>query len=124
VPVVLRSLQLHQGRFLIELEGCSNRTAAESWRGAVVHVRQADLAPLGADVHYQRDVIGLRVQTEDGETIGRVERILPSRAHDLYEVRDTQGRSFLLPASKAFVRAIDLEAGVMTVRLVPGLRPD
>jgi 16S rRNA processing protein RimM len=122
-PVRVASLQIHQGRVLMGLEGVARREQAEELRDTVLFVLESDLAPLAVGEHYRDQVIGLAVRTEDGETVGRIERILPSAAHDLFEVRQADGSSFLLPASKAFVLALDPEGGTVTVRLIPGLRP-
>ncbi|MEX0788701.1 MAG: ribosome maturation factor RimM [Anaerolineales bacterium] len=122
-PAKVESLQIHQGRVLMGLEGCASREGAEALRETVVSVLESDLAPLASGEHYREDVVGLAVKTEDGEMVGRIERILPSAAHDLFEVRQADGSSFLLPASEAFVLALDPEAGTVTVRLIPGLRP-
>ncbi|MGH2628841.1 MAG: ribosome maturation factor RimM [Anaerolineales bacterium] len=123
-PVEVQSVQPHGSGFLVGLAGVRDREAAEARRDAVVYAVAADLRPLAPGVHYRSEVVGLAVRTEQGETVGRVARVLPSPAHDLYEIVDPQGRTFLLPASRAFILGMDTEAGVMTVRLVPGLRPE
>ena len=123
-PVELQSVQPHAGRFLIGLAGVVDRETAEAQRDTLVYALESDLRPLGPGVLYRSEVIGLMVRTEEGEMVGRVERVLPSPAHDLYEIRGPDGRTFLLPASRAFVLALDPAAGTMTVRLVPGLRPE
>lgn len=123
-PVELQSVQPHAGRFLIGLAGVVDRETAEAQRDTMVYALESDLRPLAPGVLYRSEVIGLTVRTEEGEMVGRVERVLPSPAHDLYEIRGPDGRTFLLPASRAFVLALDPAAGTMTVRLVPGLRPE
>lgn len=122
-PVSVQSLQIHQGRVLMGLEGYASREQAEALRDTVVCALESDLAPLASGEHYREQVIGLAVRTEGGETVGLIERILPSAAHDVFEVRQPDGSSFLLPASEAFILALDPEAGTITVRLIPGLRP-
>lgn len=124
LPVELLSVQSHGRRYLIGLAGVVDRESAEAQRDTLVYALESDLRPLAPGVLYRSEVIGLTVRTEDGEVVGRVERVLPSPAHDLYEIRGLDGRTFLLPASRAFVLALDPTAGTMTVRLVPGLRPE
>lgn len=123
-PALLQSVQPHGGRFLISLAGVVDRESAQAQRDKLVYAVEVDLQPLAPGVHYRSEIIGLTVRTEEGETVGRVDRILPSPAHDLYEIMGPDGRTFLLPATRAFVLALDPAAGTMTVRLVPGLRPD
>ncbi|MGH2605716.1 MAG: ribosome maturation factor RimM [Anaerolineales bacterium] len=124
LPVELQSVQSHGRKYLIGLAGVVDRETAEAQRDTLVYALESDLRPLAPGVLYRSEVIGLTVRTEDGETIGRVERVLPSPAHDQYEIRMDDGRTFLLPATRAFVVGLDVEGGVLMVRLVPGLRPD
>jgi len=123
-PVELQLVQPHGHRFLIGLAGVVDRKTAEAQKDTLVYAVESDLRPLAPGVLYRSEVIDLTVRTEEGEMVGRVERVLPSPAHDLYEIRVPDGRTFLLPASRAFVLALDPAAGTMTVRLVPGLRPE
>jgi len=66
--------------------------------------------------------VGLRVTTEAGEELGRLEEILETAANDVYVVRGA-GEEILLPSIPQVVREVDLETGVMRVRLLPGLVP-
>jgi 16S rRNA processing protein RimM len=51
--------------------------------------------------------------------------ILNAGPNDLYVVRDEQRRTErLLPAVKAFIKQVDLDAGVMRVEPIPGLFDD
>lgn len=121
-PVELQSVQAHGERFLIGLAGVSDRETAEARRDLVMRAATADLRPLAPGVLYRSEVVGLQVRTQDGEAVGKVARVLSSPAHDLYEIEETDGSAFLLPATRAFVLEIDPAAGVMVVRLIPGLR--
>lgn len=124
LPVELQSVQSHGRRYLIGLARVVDRETAEAQRDTIVYALETDLRPLAPGVLYRSEVIGLTVRTEDGEAIGRVERVLPSPAHDLYEIAEPDGKTFLIPATSAFVLAVDPAEGVVTVRLIPGLRGD
>ena len=76
-----------------------------------VHVRQTLV---------ERDLIGLRVVTDAGEALGTVESIFPTGSNDVYVCRGGS-REILLPAIGDVIREIDLEKGVMVVRLLEGL---
>jgi 16S rRNA processing protein RimM len=69
---------------------------------------------------YAREVIGLKVRTIDGEELGEVTEILVTGANDVYVVQGPRGE-ILLPARVEVIKGIDVEAGVMTVELLPGL---
>jgi 16S rRNA processing protein RimM len=109
------------GHLLLRLEGIEDRNEAEVWRGALVSVTR-DAAPrLGPGEYYARDIVGVRVVTEAGEVLGQLAEVLATGANDVYVVRGDEGE-LLLPAIADVVRSVDLDGGVMTVRLLEGLR--
>jgi 16S rRNA processing protein RimM len=69
---------------------------------------------------YAREVIGLKVRTIEGEALGEVTEILVTGANDVYVVKGERGET-LLPARVEVIKGIDVEAGTMTVELLPGL---
>jgi 16S rRNA processing protein RimM len=72
---------------------------------------------------YWHQVIGLRVESTDGQTLGTVRDILETGANDVYIVHGAHGE-LLLPAIKDVVKQIDPAAGRMLVQLLPGLLRD
>ena len=75
--------------------------------------------PEGEYFHYQ--LIGLQVLTESGERLGEISEIIITGSNDVYVVSGADGE-ILLPALNQVIRAVDLERGLMTVRLMEGLR--
>jgi 16S rRNA processing protein RimM len=69
---------------------------------------------------YAREVIGLKVRTVEGEELGEVTEILVTGANDVYVVKGERGE-ILLPARVEVIKGIDVEVGIMTVELLPGL---
>jgi len=63
------------------------------------------------------DIVGLAVYDEAGNELGIVENVLRTGSNDVYAVRTEDGRELLVPALRAVVLQIDLNAGRMTVRL-------
>jgi 16S rRNA processing protein RimM len=101
---------------LLRLEGVGDRTAAEALRGAELQVPAASLPPLPAGTYYLHQIVGLRVLTEDGRELGRVEDVERPGGNDVYVVGP-----YLIPALREVVREIDLAAGRMVIRPLPGL---
>ncbi len=124
VPVVVRAFRPHRARFLLAIDGCEDRDAAERWRGDDIFVRFDDVDPLPEGVYYHWQILGLEVVTEEGEVLGTVERILETGANDVYVVRSDTGEELLVPAIESVILRVDLEESLITVHLIPGLRPD
>jgi 16S rRNA processing protein RimM len=70
--------------------------------------------------YYWHDIIGLDVYSEEGTYIGIVESVFPTGSNDVYVCRGEK-REILLPAIADVIRKIDVNQGVMTVKLLEGL---
>jgi 16S rRNA processing protein RimM len=108
----------HHGGVLLTFEGI-DRTAAEGLRGAEIWVKKSELPPLGPDAWYEWQLLGLKVVTESGKDLGEIEQVLYYPANDVYETGVA-----LIPAIADVLIRVDVEAGQMLVRDVPGLRKD
>lgn len=115
------SLAPHQARYLFALEGVASRSDAESLRGEPMEFRVEDIGALPEGVFFRWQIVGLRAMTDDGSELGEIVEVLGTGANDVYEVRRADGSRVLLPAISSVVREIDLERGVVTVHLLPGL---
>ena len=66
-------------------------------------------------------MIGIAVTSDEGEDLGTIEDVLQTGANDVYVIQK-DGEEILLPAIKDCIKEVDIEAGTMTVHLLPGLR--
>jgi 16S rRNA processing protein RimM len=113
------SFRPYQGNWLLHLVGVESRDEAAALHGQEIFIEAAQ-RPRQAGEFYAREVIGLKVSTLDGEELGEVVEILVTGANDVYVVKGDRGE-ILLPARVEVIKSIDVEAGVMTVELLPGL---
>ena len=120
VPYTVARFRWHSGELLVQLADVGDRNAAEMLRNQLVQIAREDATPLEPGQFYEYQIIGLNVVTTDGEPLGQVVEVLSTGANDVYIVQGPRGE-VLLPARTEVVRAIDLDAGTMTVTLLPGL---
>ena len=118
----LTSARRHKGLVLLKLAGINDRNAAEKLVGGILTIPPEKALPLDTDEYFVRDLVGLNVETEDGQALGEVIDVFPTGANDVYIVRNTEGDSFMLPAIKDVVLAVSLPEKKMIVRLIEGLR--
>jgi 16S rRNA processing protein RimM len=105
---------------LLSLVGCDSPEAARSLVGRLVALpRSQALTPPPGHV-YPWQLVGCRVETEDGRPVGELSGIEPSPAHDLWVVRGS-GREHLIPAVPEIVREVDVEAKRVVIRPPEGL---
>lgn len=116
----LRKVEARRNFLFLELEGIQEMDAARKLVGGRILVPSNRLKKLPEGEYYWRDLIGLRVVTDAGEALGRIESIFPTGSNDVYVCRGGR-REILLPAIGDVIREIDLEKGVMVVRLLEGL---
>jgi 16S rRNA processing protein RimM len=121
-PYRILSSRPHATLYVLRLDGVDTTSDAERLRGQRLYVPETALAPLPPDRYYRHDIVGLRVEHVNGAYLGVVTDIIEGGSQDVYVVRnESAAREYLLPAVKAFIRSIDLAAGVIRVEPIPGL---
>ncbi len=122
LPLRLRSVRRHGEMLLVAFEGYEDRDQVGVLRNMLVAVPAAEAPPLPEGEVYYHQLLGLQVVTEQGRPLGTLTEILETGANDVFVVRSPEsGKEILLPDIADVVLRIDLEAGVMTVHLLPGL---
>ncbi len=116
----VEKLRRHGRALLLKLDGCDDRSGADELRGMLVQVPIEKAVPLEKGEYYHFQLIGVRVETESGQWLGRVVEVLDTGANDVYVVRGPQGE-VLLPAVDDVVLELDLELRRMVVHLLQGM---
>lgn len=80
-------------------------------RGTSLQVRRDALAATGEGEYYVFQLVGLRVEEEDGDVLGVVQEVTPGVANDVLELDS----GLLLPMVEECVLSIDLDAGRILV---------
>jgi 16S rRNA processing protein RimM len=119
----IKSVQPHRQGLLMALEGVDSRGQAEALRGAALYIQKRLLAQPQEGAYFWYELIGLRVLTLEDRYVGKVASVFPTGSNDVYVVRNPDGEptEILLPAIASVIREIDIDAGVMRVRLLEGL---
>lgn len=113
--------RLFKQMVIIKFAGFDHINEVEKWKGAKLYVTREDALELGEDEYYFADLAGLRVETEEGQLLGKVKDILQTGANDVYVIGRERQKDLLIPAIKDCVKQIDLENGRMVIHLLPGL---
>jgi len=115
----VEKLRFHKKVLLLKLGGCDGRDDAEELRDMLVQIPVADAIPLEEGEYFLFQLIGVSVEREDGEWLGRVAEVIDTGANNVYVVQGPRGE-VLLPALDDVVLDLDLESKRMVVRLLPG----
>jgi 16S rRNA processing protein RimM len=96
-----------------KLAGCEDRDAAERMKGAAIAIPREALGESGEGSLFQVDLVGLEVVDEGGERLGTVESFFETGDTSVMVVAGARER--LIPFVPDFVKAVDREAGRITV---------
>jgi 16S rRNA processing protein RimM len=105
----------NQGKHLVaELEGVSDRDAAEGLAGQDITVFRDQLPELPQDRYYWTDLVGLQVINQEGVELGVIKSLLATGANDVMVVSGDRER--LIPFIRgSFVSQVDLQKRTVKV---------
>lgn len=106
---------------IVKFKGLDNINDIEKYRQKSLYVTRKNAVRLQKDEYFIADLIGLKVQDEDGKELGTVKDVIETGANDVYEVEMADGKSLLLPAIKQCILNVDVENGTMQVHVLEGL---
>lgn len=106
---------------ILKFKEYSNINDVEQFRQKSLLVDRQNAVKLRKDEYFIADLIGLKVVTDEEETLGVLKDILQTGANDVYIVETEDGKEVLLPAIKECVLKVDVEAGEVLVHVMPGL---
>lgn len=98
------------------IKGIDDRNGVEALKGLALYVERARLPAAAAGEFYRADLVGLRALDPEGRALGSVVAVDNYGAGDILEVRlDGQPETELIPFSDAFVPAVDVAGGTITI---------
>ena len=114
----LEQVRVQKSCNLVKLEGVETMEAAQLLRGKVLELYREDIDD---EVIFADELKGVEVFTE-GEMIGKIIDVLDYPGNKVYVVKGAH--EYMIPAVNQFIEDIDLQAGVIRVRLIEGMRTD
>jgi 16S rRNA processing protein RimM len=112
----------HKNMVILRFREFVNINEVEKFKGNGLFVTRENAVPLQKDEYFIADMIGLNVVEEDGEVLGELSDVLTTGANDVYIIKKENTPDLLIPAIKECILDVDMETGIMTVHLLPGLR--
>jgi 16S rRNA processing protein RimM len=109
----------HKNTFLMKLEGLQSKDEAEKCRDADIFVNKEALER-SDDEYFWYELLGLNVYLDTGQYVGTISEIIPTKAHDIYVVREG-GKEICIPAIYEVVRDVDVANKKMVISALEGL---
>ena len=123
----------NQGKMaVLKLEGTDTRNDAEELVGFGIYIEEDQLESLPDGSYYVKDIIGLTVLDDMGETVGTVKDVIQNGPHDIYVIalkdekpvtENKSAQDVMVPAVKEFIKEVDIENGNITIRFIEGMLP-
>lgn len=120
VALTLTTGRAAKGSIVARAKEIETREQAEALRGLKLYIPRDRLPAPEEDEFYVTDLIGLAVETADGEALGRVKAVQDFGAGDLLEITPAEGgATWYLPFTREAVPDVRLADGV-----VVAVKPD
>ena len=108
----------HGAGVVAKLRGIDDRDAARELIGADIAVERTALPECAAGEYYWADLEGLEVVTPAGESLGAVDHLITTAAHDVLVLAGRPGRMIPFVTGEV-IRAVDLDAGLIVADWPP-----
>jgi len=116
----LTTVRFQRDRPVVGIEGVSSITEAEALAGCELRVPPDRLAPLPAGTFYHHDLVGCRVETSDGRSVGIVGGVEGTMAGSRLVIAGARGE-ILIPLASDICPTIDVDRKLIVVDPPEGL---
>lgn len=120
-PMEITQVKFFKNMVILKFKGFDSINDVEIYKGKDLLVTRDKAVKLGPDENFIVDLIGLTVDTDEGEYLGILTNVIQTGANDVYEVTMDSGKKVLLPAIKQCILDVDLEKGTVLVHVLDGL---
>jgi 16S rRNA processing protein RimM len=119
-PIALTTVRFQNGRPVVGIEGVETMNDAEALAGLELRVPMEELAPLPEGTFYHHELVGCRVVTGGGDTVGTVERVEGTLSGSRLVVAGAKGE-ILIPLVTDICRTIDVAGKQIVIEPPEGL---
>ena len=115
---VMEQVRVQKTCNLVKFRGVDTMEAAQAMRGKVVKLYREDI---DEEVIFAAELIGMQVLC-DGSELGKITDVLDYPGNSVYVVKGKH--EYMIPAVKEFILSTDMDANVMQVKIIEGMRSD
>ena len=118
VEYTIESCRIQKTCNLVKLTGVDTMEAAQAMRGKIIQLYREDI---DEEVIFAAELIGMQVLC-DGSELGKITDVLDYPGNSVYVVKGKH--EYMIPAVKEFILSTDMDANVMQVKIIEGMRSD
>lgn len=120
-PLEIQGVKFFKQFVILKFKGIDNINDIERYKRCPLLVERKDAVELKEDEYFIADMIGIQVETEDGEVFGTLKDVMETGANDVYVIDTEEHGEVLVPAIKECILDVDVENRKMTIHLMDGL---
>lgn len=120
-PLEIQGVKFFKQFVILKFKGINNINDIERYKRCPLLVERKDAVELKEDEYFIADMIGIQVETEDGEVFGTLKDVMETGANDVYVIDTEEHGEVLVPAIKECILDVDVENRKMTIHLMDGL---
>lgn len=121
IPLEIQGVKFFKNMVILKFKGYDDINEIEKYKGKDLLVSREHAVKLEEGENFIADLIGLKVVTDQDETLGVLTDVLKTGANDVYVVETPDKKEVLLPVIKECVLDVKLEEGLVLVHIMPGL---
>ncbi|MDO5018532.1 MAG: ribosome maturation factor RimM [Lagierella massiliensis] len=118
--VKITKARYYRGLIYASLDGYDNINKVLRFKSKYIYVSEENRVSLPSDTYFISDLEGMDV-VDRGKIVGKVVEVLFNSTNDIYRCTSNDGKEFLIPAVKAFIKEIDVENKKLHVELIEGI---
>lgn len=122
INLEVAGVKFFKNMVILKFKGIDDINDVEKYRKKSLYVTRENAVKLKKNEYFIADLIGLKVESDEGEDLGILSDVLQTGANDVYVLSKEGEDDILLPAIKECVKEVDIENGTILVHLLPGLR--
>ncbi len=122
IDLEVAGVKFFKNMVILKFKGIDDINDVEKYRKKSLYVTRENAVKLKKNEYFIADLIGLKVESDEGEDLGTLSDVLQTGANDVYVLSKEGEDDILLPAIKECVKEVDIENGTILVHLLPGLR--
>lgn len=106
---------------IIKLEGIDTMDDALKYKNDTLYVTRSNAVKLEKDEYFIADLYGVKVYDENDALLGEITEVYQTGANDVYEIKEENGKTHLIPAIKECVLSVDMNEKKMVIHVMEGL---
>ncbi len=121
-PVLtVKSVKYFKQYVILQFEGYEDINLVQKFLKCDLLVTRENAIPLEKGEFFICDLVGLKVVTDEGETLGTLKDVMQTGANDVYVVDGANGKEILIPSIPECILEKNPDAGFIKVHLLKGL---